>query len=255
MLAKLKNNKAFQTIVGGLVIYVTFRLWQEGWIDWILGGGNESEEGFSNSGVWLAVGAAVLNFVQMVGILSIGIVSGILPHVDDFLAMLAGWIKKGTASLKSLAGKWKNSPKKEGQFNWKPAIAAVITWFAWSGGYISDIKDIVIDNIPNIIIDEVTPEGKPTAVLFSMTETATASQNLISLSGRVDQLLLERGIERRRLLATQAPANAEAWVARAAEAAPDDEVCLVLVLGSGDTKVIPIPDDVDGMIDLIVSWD
>lgn len=254
MLAKLKENKAFQTVVGALVLYVTFRLWREGWIDWLLGG-NDAEEGFSNSGVWLAVGAAVLNFVQMVGILAIGVIGGILPHVDDFLIMVTGWIKKGTQSLKDLAGKWKNSEKKEGQFNWKPAIAAVIAWFAWSGGLIGDIKDIVIDNIPNIIIDEVSPEGKPVAVLFSMAETATAKQNLISLSGRVDQAFLERGIERRRLLATQAPANAEPWVAQAVAAAPDDECCLVLVMGSGVTKVIPIPETVDDTIDLIVSWD
>ena len=44
-MSKLKENKAFQTIVGGAVLYLLFILWRDGWIDAILRR-NEDPEGF-----------------------------------------------------------------------------------------------------------------------------------------------------------------------------------------------------------------
>ena len=56
-MSKLKENKAFQTIVGGAVLYLLFILWRDGWIDAILRR-NEDPEGFEGPEVWIAVGQA-----------------------------------------------------------------------------------------------------------------------------------------------------------------------------------------------------
>ena len=254
MLSKLKSNKSFQTIVGALTLWMAWCLYRDGWIDWILGKGYQTDEqGFGNSALWLSVGSALLNFTQMVGVITIGIVSGILPHVDDFLKILAGWIRELTQSLKDLIVNWKNSPKREdGRFNWKPFLAILLSWFLWSAGHLNSLKDRVIDIIP-VVIDgavEDLPVGKERAVIFSVTESITAKQNLVTLSGTLDHWMSQRKIERRRILSTQSMTNSEPWLKEAAKAAPDNEDSLV-VLENGDVKVYPIPESVSEVIRLL----
>lgn len=255
-MGKLRDNKSFQTIVGAGVIYVLFRLWRDGWISWLLGN-DPASEGFSSPAVWLAVGQAILSFVQMVGILAIGVVSGVLPHLEDAIEMAGKGVKSLAVKGRDLAKNWKNAEKKEGQFNWKPAASILLAWVLWSGGHLSTIIDAAWDLIPNVIVnDGDAVSGKVKAVLFSMDpESVTAKQNEVTISGKVDQMLMERGIERRRLLATQGPASGEPWLAQAIAAAPDQGSTLVVVLADGATKVIDLPADVDSMVGLIVSWD
>ena len=247
MFKNLKSNKSFQTIVGALTLWMAYCLYRDGWVDWFLGKEYQTDEqGFGNSALWLSVGSALLSFVQMVGVITIGIVSGILPHVPVFLNIVAEWIRELTAGLKNLVVNWKNSPKREdGRFNWKPFLAILISWFLWSAGHLNSLKDRVIDVLP-VVIDGVVedlPVGKSQAVIFLVTENITAKQNLVTLSGTLDHWMSQRKIERRRILSTQSMASSETWLKRAAEAAPENQDSLV-VLKDGNAKVYPIPESI-----------
>ena len=118
---KLKENKAFQTIVGGAVLYLLFILWRDGWIDAILRR-NEDPEGFEGPEVWIAVGQALLSFVQLVDIVTIGIVSGVLPHLESMLEFLGKQIKSLLEQAKVFVAKNKDAEPGE-QWNWKPLAA------------------------------------------------------------------------------------------------------------------------------------
>ena len=259
MLSNMKNNKTFQTIVGGFTLYLTWCLYRDGWIDWILNKDYQADEqGFGNSALWLSIGAAVLNFVQMVGILTIAVVSGILPHVDDALKMILGWIKSLTASLKNYVDNWRKAEKKDkdGKFNWKPFLAVIVGWLLWVNGALDSVKDRVIDVIPVVIDGQVEnlPVGKESAVIFQVTPKITAEKNLVTLSGRLDQWMLANKIERRRMLSTASTKSSETWVTQAMDAAPDDQDCLV-VFANGDVSVHPIPDSIDETIEFLRNYD
>jgi hypothetical protein len=254
----IKSNKSFQTFAGALTIYMTWWLWKEGWIDWLRGGGYESEEGFGNTQLWLSIGAALLNFVQMVGIFSIAVVSGIIPHADEFLRIVLNWIKSLTAKLRDMVVAYNNREKKEGEFNWKPAVALLVGWFIFVNGHLVGIKKKIIDVIPDVVPlpvdDEVVIDslGKGKAILFSINpKTVSQSQNLLTLSGKLDLWLLQNKIERRRILSTQSMMNSEVWAKAVAEAAPDEENSLVVWANGEVVSVHKIPENYDDIIQII----
>ena len=125
----LKENRAFQTIVGAAVLYVGFVLWRDGWISWLLS--SEPQEGYSNGQLLVALGGALLSFVQLVGIATIGIVSGILPQFDGLFDWVAKGIKDGTEWLKKKVQERKDKPAPKDsktEWDWRP-IAAIVLGF------------------------------------------------------------------------------------------------------------------------------
>lgn len=78
----MKNNKAFQTIVGAFVLLTLWRLYQEGWFDALLRQPTEGDEVESVDLIAMLIGA-VLSSLQMVGLLAIGIVAGLLPILQS----------------------------------------------------------------------------------------------------------------------------------------------------------------------------
>jgi hypothetical protein len=258
MIENLKNNRAFQTIVGAFTIWMTWCLYRDGWISWVFNKEYQSADGgFGNSALWISIGAAVLNFVQMVGIFTIAVVGGILPHVDDILKMFVKWINGLTASLKKYIENWKKAEKtdSDGKFNWKPFIAVIIGWFLWINGALDSVKDRVIDVIPVVIDGQVEnlPVGKSAAVIFSVTPNITANQNLVTLSGKLDQWMEANKIERRRILSTASTMSSETWVTEAMVEAPDDKDCLV-VFSNGEVSVHPIPDSVEETMEFLRNY-
>lgn len=78
----MKNNKAFQTIVGAFVLLTLWRLYQEGWFDALLRQPSEGDEVESVDLIAMLIGA-VFSSLQMVGLLAIGIVAGLLPILQS----------------------------------------------------------------------------------------------------------------------------------------------------------------------------
>jgi hypothetical protein len=145
-MTKLRDNRAFQTVVGGAVLYLTFRLWQEGLFDRLLN--KDDPEGFEGPEVWLAVGQALLSFVQLVGIITIGIVSGILPHLESMLEFLGKQLRGLFDKGKEFVAKNKDAQTGE-QWNWKPLAAIVLSWFLYANGILGEAWEVIKDNITN----------------------------------------------------------------------------------------------------------
>jgi hypothetical protein len=246
--SNLKENKAFQTIVGAGTLYVAWVLWRDGWFHWAFNGG--SDEGFSNTQLLLEIGGALLAFTQMVGIITIGIVSGILPHLDDLLGWCAAWVKKGVTEARRALSEWKGKEKTEGQWNWRPLATIVLGWVLWTGGHIETVWDHVTDLIS---VEDIIPQGKPQAVIFLTTETMAANVMEISTSTKVDKALLDLGIERRRILVGQDLSKAEPWLKEAVNRAQADRPVVVLVR-DGRVRVEDYSSSVDDFLGRIEGW-
>ena len=238
-MSKLKENKAFQTIVGAGMIYLIFILWRDGWIDAILNR-DEDPEGFEGPEVWIAVGQALLSFVQLVGIVTIGIVSGILPHVESMLEFLGKQIKALLEQAKVFVAKNKDAEPGE-QWNWKPLAAIVLSWVLWSNGALIEVWDVIKDTITN---EEVIPEGKPKAVAFLLTTTANQNQLDLAYSKKLDQFFESKKIERRTILSNQEVEAAEPWMEEIVKSNIESESSLAIYYDEADIRYIDIPNTI-----------
>jgi hypothetical protein len=117
-MSKLTNNRTFNIIVGAATLYFAFSLWRDGWFDWFLNGRDDSE-GYSNSQLWITLGSLVLSFLEMVGIATIAIVTGILPHAETTVTWAAKQLKALIQSARdSISKKDDSSPNGE-QWDWR----------------------------------------------------------------------------------------------------------------------------------------
>ena len=238
-MSSLKSNKAFQTIVGAGMIYLIFILWRDNWFEAILNR-DEDPEGFEGPEVWIAVGQALLSFVQLVGIVTIGIVSGILPHVESILEFLGKQIKSLLEQAKVFVAKNKDAKPGE-QWNWKPLAAIVLSWVLWSNGALTEVWDVIKDTITN---EEVIPAGKPKAVAFLLTTTANQNQLDLAYSKKLDQFFESKKIERRTILSNQEVEAAEPWMREIVESNSGSDSSLAIYYGETDIKYIDIPNSI-----------
>lgn len=158
MWKNLKENRSFQFVTGLATIWFGWVLYRDGWIHLFA---SEGQEGFG-SAEWAALGATLLasavNFVQMIGILTLGVLSGLLPHVEEGARWLSRLLKKGSQKAVQAAKDWKNSEKVEGEWNWKPLAAWVLAGLLWTGGHLNTAWDFIQDNLPDVV--EVLPRGE-----------------------------------------------------------------------------------------------
>jgi len=238
-MTKLRDNRAFQTVVGGAVLYLTFRLWQEGVFDRLLN--KDESEGFEGPEVWIAVGQALLSFVQLVGIITIGIVSGILPHLESMLEFLGKQLRGLFDKGKEFVAKNKDAQPGE-QWNWKPLAAIVLSWFLYANGILGEAWEVIKDNITN---EEVLPEGKPEAVAFLIDPTtATSNQMDVVYSQKLDQFFEQKKIERRTISTDQSVEMAEPWLREIVDQKTGEGSLLAIYFAKDDVKYISIPDTI-----------
>ena len=235
----LKSNRAFQSVVGAGTLWLLWVLYRDGWIDAILNR-DEDPEGFEGPEVWIAVGQALLSFVQLVGIVTIGIVSGILPHVESMLEFLGKQIKALLEQAKVFVAKNKDAEPGE-QWNWKPLAAIVLSWVLWSNGALIEVWDVIKDTITN---EEVIPEGKPKAVAFLLTTTANQNQLDLAYSKKLDQFFESKKIERRTILSNQEVEAAEPWMEEIVKSNSESESSLAIYYDEADIRYIDIPNTI-----------
>jgi len=245
----LKENKAFQTIVGAAVLYVGFVLWRDGWISWLLS--SEPQEGYSNGQLLVALGGALLSFVQLVGIATIGIVSGILPQFDGLFDWVAKGIKEGTEWLKRKAQERKDKPApRDGktEWDWRPIAAIVLGFVLYSGGHLDRLGQWVRSLIPAVVVDDMKPKG----VVFFIGDDAKGGQLDVASSMLVDDTLDGARIERRMYRVDQDLSNEEDWVVAAGEAA-GTATCMALWDGRG-VRIVEIPSSISDFINEVRRW-
>jgi len=247
----IKDNKTFQTIVGAATLYLLFVLWRDGWIDWIVGD-REPESGYSNTQLWVAVGSALLSFVQFVGIVTIGCVSGILPHVSSVVEFGAKKASEGISYLKAWVSKNKGKPKEENQWDWRPLVVVVLSYMLWSGGQLSSIWEKVQGLIPDQIITDV--ERPSAAVFFIDDDTVSSEERAIATSLLVSDIFESKGVERRMMSTDQPSGSSEGWLSTIVEKSPNDRSSLVLYYIDGTSKVLDVPDSVDKVKELVGAW-
>ncbi len=238
-MTKLRDNRAFQTVVGGAVLYLTFQLWQEGLFDRLLN--KDESEGFEGPEVWIAVGQALLSFVQLVGIITIGIVSGILPHLESMLEFLGKQLRGLFDKGREFVAKNKDAQPGE-QWNWKPLAAIILSWFLYANGILGEAWEVIKDNITN---EEVLPEGKPEAVAFLIDPTtATSNQMDVVYSQKLDQFFEQKKIERRTISTDQSVEMAEPWLREIVERKTVGGSLLAIYFARDDVRYISIPDNI-----------
>ena len=247
----IKDNKTFQTIVGAATLYLLFVLWRDGWIDWIVGD-REPESGYSNTQLWVAVGSALLSFVQFVGIVTIGCVSGILPHVSSVVEFGAKKASEGISYLKAWVSKNKGKPKEENQWDWRPLVVVVLSYMLWSGGQLSSIWEKIQGLIPDQIITDV--ERPSAAVFFIDDDTVSSEERAIATSLLVSDIFESKGVERRMMSTDQPSGSSEGWLSTIVEKSPNDRSSLVLYYIDGTSKVLDVPDSVEKVKELVGAW-
>lgn len=246
-MTKLKDNRTFQFIVGCATLYVLYVvLIREGWMAWFLAD-DEQVEGFGDSSQLLVlVISALVNFCTLCGIITIGIVSNVLPHVNVFLDFATRKIKELIAKLRDGASKDKED------WDWRPLAAIVLSYVLWTGGQLQNVwsllRDATLDRIENT-------ESKPEFLIFSTdSDSATEGQLSVINSLLVEDMLDAEGVERRSYDSEQTASNAEPWVAQAMQAAADDENKMVLIYSDGRARIDDIPSSIRGMQEVISAW-
>lgn len=246
----LKENKAFQTIVGAAVLYVGFVLWRDGWVSWLFS--SEPKEGYSNGQLLVALGGALLSFVQLVGIATIGIVSGILPQFDGLFDWIAKGIKDGTQWLKNKVEERKSKPAvvngEPAEWDWRPIAAIALAFFLWNNGTLDRIGQWIRNLVPNVVVDDLKPQG----VVFFIGDDAKGGQLDVASSIIVDDTLDSARIERRMYRLDQSVAGEDDWVQDAREAA-GNSTCLALWDGK-NVRIKDIPSSIGAFIDEVRRW-
>ncbi len=239
----LKDNKAAQTIVGAFVLYVLFVLWREGWF-----ASSEDAEGFSGPEVWLAIGSAILSFVQLVGLITISISLKLIPAFEVMAEFISKSLQKAVEKSKTYV----LSSKTESGWDWRPLAAVILSWMLWSGGQLSSIWDRIVNTVPDAI-DVIT--DKPIGILFSVDEeTSVGNQWAIANSLTTERILSNKGIERRLLSSDQDAGSSEPWVFEAVEKAPDGANSMVIYYPDGRSVVQEMPKDFDTLKRLVSAW-
>tara|TARA_R100000406_G_scaffold32567_1_gene21312 strand:+ start:2408 stop:3112 length:705 start_codon:yes stop_codon:yes gene_type:complete len=158
MWKNLKDNKSFQFVVGLATIWFGWVLYRDGWLHAFA---NPPQEGFGDA-QWAALGATLLasavSFVQLIGILTIGVLSGLLPHVEEGARWLGRLLRKSSQKAVEAAKNWKNAEKVEGEWNWKPLAATILAGALWAGGHLSTAWDFIVDHVDDVV--EVLPRGE-----------------------------------------------------------------------------------------------
>lgn len=246
-MTKLKDNRSFQFIIGCATIYVLYVvLIREGWMAWFLAD-EKQVEGFGDSSQLLVlVFSALVDFCTLLGIITIGIVSTVLPHLNVFLEFTTRKIKELIAKLRDGASKDKED------WDWRPLAAIVLSYVLWTGGQLQNVwsllRDATLDRIENT-------ESKPEFLIFS-TDSGSATEGQLSVvnSLLVEDMLEAEGVERRSYDSEQTASNAEPWVAQAMQAAADDENKMVVIYSDGRAKINNIPSSIKGMREVISAW-
>jgi hypothetical protein len=91
----MRNNKAFQTIVGAFVVLTVFRLYREGWFDLLLQTPDDGDQVESVDLIATLITAA-LSALQMAGLFAIGVVAGLLPVLQSVFDGAINLIKPKT---------------------------------------------------------------------------------------------------------------------------------------------------------------
>lgn len=192
----LKNNKSFRVLVGAFCLYIAFRLWRDGWFS-----SYSDSDGYGNAELVLAVGAMVINFLELVGIAAIAIVSGVLPE----LSKIADWFSQQS---KQFVTKFKaGSDKEDPAFDWRPLIAIVLLYLVISSGRLNGL----LDSIKSLIGIDNRPVST-SSVIFYLDDDATNEQLLMANSAAVAGIFADANIERRLYYSDQSVEQAEPWV-------------------------------------------
>jgi len=251
----MKENKTFQTIVGAGVMYLTFVLWRDGWIGSVVDLFNGQEEGFSGPELWLGVVAAILSFTQMVGIATIGIVSGLLPRVEDAVSAATILLKGATEYAKENVPKLlkKGEPASDGQsWNWKPLAAVLVIWWSINSGVlpgiISKVREVI--SVDQVIDEEEDPvvQLDVSSIIFVTDDDLDSDESSVVYSAMVAAMLESNGIERRRIAASQDVTSSEPWLRNAMSRAPPKRSAMLVVGANGSLiEVRDIPSSVSEM--------
>ena len=237
----IKENKVAQTIVGAGVIYISYLLWRDGWFSAFFA---DPAGGMRSSQLAWELAAAVLSFIQLVGIVTMGVAFKILPHVDDVAAGALRWLR---AAVPSLWARWKSrEPRAKESFDWRPLAALALVWVLWNGGHLHRAYDWA----KSLIVQEEVL-GKPLAVIFVIGSDITAEQMDVVQSRKIDQLLMSLKIERRAVRLNQDVSNSEKWLQDAVSAAGERSAFVTV----GEALVVDsIPADAGELLRKIQSW-
>jgi len=247
----IRDKKLFNVIVGAATLYLLFILWRDGWADWLFSD-RESSDGYSNTQLWIAIGSALIQFLEIVGIITVGCVSGVLPHVTSVLGFAAKKLSEVQLSLISWIKNSRGKERSDSDWDWRPLAAIILSYVLWSGGQLSSIWENIKGLIPDRIITEV--ERPTSAIFFIDDETITQNQRAIATSLLVSDLIESKGVERRMLSSSQTYGTSEPWVKEVVDFADDDSSSLVLYYPDGNLSSIKIPESVEDIRELVGAW-
>ena len=229
----LKTNRSFRVIVGGFVLYVAFRLWKDGWLEWAFS--DQPDEGYGNADLMLAIGSMLINFLELVGIAAIAIVSGVIPELSKIIDWASEQVRALSERYK--AGRDKDDPA----FDWRPLIVVLLLWILFSSGKVS----VIVDKIKQIIgIEDVVPQDLSSAIIF-LDEDATSDQLMIANSSKIADMMDQAGVERRLYYDGQDLGDAESWVVDYVQAADPQSSSLIMSDSSGRVSIRSLPTDLE----------
>jgi hypothetical protein len=233
MIDKIKDNKSFQVIVGAFVCYAALRLYRAGWFDYFMS--SEPTTGYGNAELILSIGGIVVNFLQLVGIASIGIVSGVLPELNKITEWISNYVNNFVSNYK--AGKDKDDPA----FDWRPLIVVIALWFFVSSGRAGFIWDRVLQVIG---IENVIPEQTSRAVFF-IGDDAEPDQLLLANSAKVGDMFDQSAIERRLYYAGQSLEASEEWVKNTIKKVDPTTSQLIFSTPDGRVSTMELPSRIE----------
>ena len=87
----LRQNKAFQFIIGCAVLITCFKIWSMGIFDawWF-----EDTEAVQGASLVALIGTAIVSSIQMVGLLSICLVAGLQPLAEQAMDGIGSFFKR-----------------------------------------------------------------------------------------------------------------------------------------------------------------
>ena len=93
----MKDNKALQFCIGLFLLFLGWKLWETGWMQYAFGPKDpEAVESVDLVAMFLA---AAVSAVQMVGVVALGLVAGFQPLAESFVESLTKWRKPAPASV------------------------------------------------------------------------------------------------------------------------------------------------------------
>lgn len=105
----MKDNKALHFCIGLFLLFLGWKLWETGWIQYAFG--PKDPEAVESVDLVAMFMAAAVSSVQMVGVVALGLVAGFQPLAESFVESLTKWRKpasdgvdedKLTATLQSI---------------------------------------------------------------------------------------------------------------------------------------------------------